>query len=888
MSIGEVLAGCGRSSRTSRSPRSGSWSPRAWSSRSARRRATASSATTTSSGCATCWPRSATTTCRCGSSGSTSTPWTAASSRRLARVPRRGCRMSLVADDGLPSAGVVRPRRRPSCGCRAPSCCDAAGSTEEQLVELESYGLVTAGRSASLRRRRPRRSPRRWPSWPRTASSRGTCGPFRTAADREVGLVEQVVAPLLRQRSPEAQARAEEVGARAARARPLRLHAALVQPAACRTGLSSSRGRRGPTARVGSRGRAASSTSSGSGSRCPRTSRSCCCARSGGDRYLPIWIGAGRGHGHRLRPAGRRAAAAADPRPVTRRARGRSAASCSRCASPSCATASSTPSWSSPAGSRSAPGRRTRSPWPCAPGPRSSAPRRCSTRRASPIPDEQEDEVEKFREFLDQISPGGLRAPAGAGGRQTGSEPSTLDSRSRVLRGMSTAAIVDVAGGSPSVTVPANADSLSVTGWCPSLIVATVRAHGFATRGSEVPDGRAADPTATGRHRAPRDGAPSTGQAPGRRAGPAVRRRPARRCPTTSATAARPPAPPPASPTASSTTGPAPAWSSRRVRTATGSGTQRLYCFRDILVLKVVKRLLDTGVSLQNIRTAVEHLRDRGVDDLAQITLMSDGASVYECTSADEVVDLRPGRPGRLRHRRRPGRGARSRARWPSCPASAPTACEPAPTLGTPATSWPRAAARTRRPADAPSVSVGSRDRAPRRTLPAASLSTPRGRVPRSQSGAPKEQPPRNLSGPRTARARHSGERRRPDWRAAAPTVQARDAGEALRSHDRAGAASRRAASGVAPRRRLRHDRPSSTSSRRAVRRPAHRPRRGRAGQDARRRRPRPPRRAGRRGGARVDPRPTRRWRCPPRPTEAEVLAELRELAAPQPASSRR
>ena len=47
------------------------------------------------------------------------------------------------------------------------------------------------------------------------------------------------------------------------------------------------------------------------------------------------------------------------------------------------------------------------------------------------------------------------------------------------------------------------------------------------------------------------------------------------------------------------------------VRPATGSGTQRLYGFRDILVLKVVKRLLDTGVSLQNIRTAVEHLRAR-------------------------------------------------------------------------------------------------------------------------------------------------------------------------------------------------------------------------------------------------------------------------------------
>jgi len=82
------------------------------------------------------------------------------------------------------------------------------------------------------------------------------------------------------------------------------------------------------------------------------------------------------------------------------------------------------------------------------------------------------------------------------------------------------------------------------------------------------------------------------------------------------------------------------------VRPASGSGTQRLYGFRDILVLKVVKRLLDTGVSLQQIRSAVVHLREREVEDLAQITLMSDGASVYECTSAEEVVDLVQGGQG--------------------------------------------------------------------------------------------------------------------------------------------------------------------------------------------------------------------------------------------------
>ena len=82
------------------------------------------------------------------------------------------------------------------------------------------------------------------------------------------------------------------------------------------------------------------------------------------------------------------------------------------------------------------------------------------------------------------------------------------------------------------------------------------------------------------------------------------------------------------------------------VRSAHGSGTQRLYSFRDILVLKVVKRLLDTGISLQQIRAAVQHLRDHGTEDLAQVTLMSDGVSVYECTSADEVVDLLQGGQG--------------------------------------------------------------------------------------------------------------------------------------------------------------------------------------------------------------------------------------------------
>ena len=82
------------------------------------------------------------------------------------------------------------------------------------------------------------------------------------------------------------------------------------------------------------------------------------------------------------------------------------------------------------------------------------------------------------------------------------------------------------------------------------------------------------------------------------------------------------------------------------LRVVLDSRTQRLYSFRDVLALKVVKRLLEVGISLQQIRTAVEHLRDHGTEDLAQMTLMTDGVSVYECSSADEAVDLLHGGAG--------------------------------------------------------------------------------------------------------------------------------------------------------------------------------------------------------------------------------------------------
>ncbi len=82
------------------------------------------------------------------------------------------------------------------------------------------------------------------------------------------------------------------------------------------------------------------------------------------------------------------------------------------------------------------------------------------------------------------------------------------------------------------------------------------------------------------------------------------------------------------------------------IRNAEGSGTQRLYSFRDILLLRVVKRFLDVGISLQQIRVAIDHLTSRGTDDLTELTLVSDGFSVYEVTSANELFDLTRGGQG--------------------------------------------------------------------------------------------------------------------------------------------------------------------------------------------------------------------------------------------------
>lgn len=76
------------------------------------------------------------------------------------------------------------------------------------------------------------------------------------------------------------------------------------------------------------------------------------------------------------------------------------------------------------------------------------------------------------------------------------------------------------------------------------------------------------------------------------------------------------------------------------VRGTAGSGMQRLYSSEDVILLALIKRLLDAGVSLQQVRATILHLRERPSSQWKGITLMSDGQSVYEATRDDELLDL--------------------------------------------------------------------------------------------------------------------------------------------------------------------------------------------------------------------------------------------------------
>jgi DNA-binding transcriptional MerR regulator len=75
---------------------------------------------------------------------------------------------------------------------------------------------------------------------------------------------------------------------------------------------------------------------------------------------------------------------------------------------------------------------------------------------------------------------------------------------------------------------------------------------------------------------------------------------------------------------------------------ARGSGSQRRYSYSDLVQLKVIKRLLDSGVSLQAARRAIECLRSSG-EDLASANLVIDDTRSVLTRSGEEIIDLLKG-----------------------------------------------------------------------------------------------------------------------------------------------------------------------------------------------------------------------------------------------------
>jgi DNA-binding transcriptional MerR regulator len=81
---------------------------------------------------------------------------------------------------------------------------------------------------------------------------------------------------------------------------------------------------------------------------------------------------------------------------------------------------------------------------------------------------------------------------------------------------------------------------------------------------------------------------------------------------------------------------------------AKGSGTQRRYSYRDLLELKVIKRMLDAGLSLPSVRTAVGYLRENLGEDVAAANLVLNGTESVLASSGEEIVDLLRGGQGVL------------------------------------------------------------------------------------------------------------------------------------------------------------------------------------------------------------------------------------------------
>ncbi len=72
---------------------------------------------------------------------------------------------------------------------------------------------------------------------------------------------------------------------------------------------------------------------------------------------------------------------------------------------------------------------------------------------------------------------------------------------------------------------------------------------------------------------------------------------------------------------------------------ASGSGSRRLYSYRDLLELRVIRSLLDAGIKLESVRTAFEYLRTHVDTDIASAHLVISGSDVILC-DGDQLIDV--------------------------------------------------------------------------------------------------------------------------------------------------------------------------------------------------------------------------------------------------------
>jgi DNA-binding transcriptional MerR regulator len=76
---------------------------------------------------------------------------------------------------------------------------------------------------------------------------------------------------------------------------------------------------------------------------------------------------------------------------------------------------------------------------------------------------------------------------------------------------------------------------------------------------------------------------------------------------------------------------------------ATGSGSRRRYSYRDLLELKVVKKLIDAGIRLESVREVFTYLREHMNTDVASAHLVISGNDVLLCDGDDLITVLQRG-----------------------------------------------------------------------------------------------------------------------------------------------------------------------------------------------------------------------------------------------------